>query len=80
MWVGVPFCLATAMGLGALALDLPLSAAEVGDGLVPPAVAYYLLGKGGVAIIIIMVSAGVNWLTQYLNAIGTVGTVDQENP
>lgn len=55
LWVGVPFCLATAMGLGALALDLPLSAAEVAEGLVPPAVAYHLLGKGGVAIIITMV-------------------------
>lgn len=34
--------MATALGLGALALDLPLSAAEVGDGLVPPAVAYHV--------------------------------------
>ena len=38
----VPFTLATALGLAALALDLPLSAAEVGNGLVPPAVAYYV--------------------------------------
>lgn len=38
----VPFTMATALGLGALALDLPLSAAEVGNGLVPPAVAYHV--------------------------------------
>jgi hypothetical protein len=55
LWVGVPFCLATSLGLGALALDLPLSAAEVATGLVPPAMAYVLYGQAGVAIIIIMV-------------------------
>lgn len=38
----VPYTLATALGLGALALDLPLSAAEVANGLVPPAVAYHV--------------------------------------
>ena len=38
----VPYTLATALGLGALALDLPLSAGEVAKGLVPPAMAYYV--------------------------------------
>ena len=55
LWFAVPFSLATALGLTALALDLPLSAAEVSAGLVPPAVAYYLFGKAGVVLITIMV-------------------------
>ena len=38
------------------ALDLPLTAAEAGAGLVPPAAATYLLGDGG-SILIILVSA-----------------------
>jgi hypothetical protein len=36
------------------ALDLPLTAAEAGAGLVPPAAATYLLGKGGSILIILM--------------------------
>jgi hypothetical protein len=28
-------------------MDLPLTASEAGDGLVPPAVAVYILGKSG---------------------------------
>jgi Na+/proline symporter len=39
--------MATALGLGARALDLPLTAKEAGDGLVPPAVAVHLMGAGG---------------------------------
>jgi Na+/proline symporter len=39
--------MATALGLGARALDLPLTAAEAGAGLVPPAVAVHLMGAGG---------------------------------
>ncbi len=46
-WFAVPFCMATALGLGARALDLPLTAAEAGAGLVPPAVAVHLMGAGG---------------------------------
>ena len=55
MWFAVPFTLATTLGLTGLALDLPLSAKEVASGLVPPAVAYHLFGKGGVILITIMV-------------------------
>jgi hypothetical protein len=47
MWFSIPFTLATSLGLAAVALDLPLTAGEAGDGLVPPAVAYYVLGKAG---------------------------------
>ena len=43
LWFAVPFSLATALGLTALALDLPLSPTEVSAGLVPPAVAYFLV-------------------------------------
>jgi len=55
MWFAVPFTLATTLGLTGLALDLPLSVKEVSSGLVPPAVAYHLFGKGGVILITIMV-------------------------
>ncbi|CAK0737642.1 hypothetical protein CVIRNUC_000946 [Coccomyxa viridis] len=55
MWFAVPFTLATTLGLTGLALDLPLAAKEVASGLVPPAVAYHLFGKGGVILITIMV-------------------------
>ena len=47
MWFSIPFTLATSLGLASVALDLPLTKAEAGSGLVPPAVAYFLLGKGG---------------------------------
>ena len=39
--------MATALGLGARALDLPLTLKEASDGLVPPAVAVHLMGAGG---------------------------------
>ena len=55
MWFAVPFTLATTLGLTSLALDLPLAAKKVASGLVPPAVAYHLFGKGGVILITIMV-------------------------
>ena len=47
MWFCIPFTLATSLGLGAIAMDLPLTASEAGSGLVPPATAVYILGKGG---------------------------------
>ena len=45
LWFAVPFSMATTIGLAGLALDLPMSAQEIGQALVPPAVAYHLLGK-----------------------------------
>jgi len=54
VWFTIPFALATAMGLATVALDLPVTATEAGSGLVPPAVATHLLGKGGAAAITIM--------------------------
>ena len=54
VWFTIPFALATSMGLATVALDLPVTAKEAGAGLVPPAVAAHLLGKGGAAAIAIM--------------------------
>ncbi|KAK1262344.1 Urea-proton symporter DUR3 [Acorus gramineus] len=54
VWFAVPFSLATSLGLGALALDLPLTASEAGHGLVPPATAIALMGKGGSILLLTM--------------------------
>lgn len=54
VWFAVPFSLATALGLGALALDLPLTASEAGRGLVPPATATALIGEGGAVLLLTM--------------------------
>ena len=54
VWFTIPFALATSMGLATVALDLPVTSTEAGMGLVPPAVAAHLLGKGGAAAIAIM--------------------------
>lgn len=54
LWFCIPFTLATCLGLASRALDLPLTATEAGDGLVPPAAALYLLGKGGAILLTLM--------------------------
>lgn len=54
VWFAVPFSLATSLGLGALALDLPLTASEASRGLVPPATAIALMGKGGSVLLLTM--------------------------
>merc|ERR1711966_430334 len=54
VWFTIPFALATAMGLATVALDLPMTSAEAGAGLVPPAIAAHLMGKGGAMMITIM--------------------------
>lgn len=54
MWFTIPFALATSMGLAALSLELPISSDEAGAGLVPPAAAMALLGKGGAIAIAMM--------------------------
>ena len=46
-WFAVPFTMATAMGLGARAMNLPVTIAESNSGLVPAAVATELFGAGG---------------------------------
>ncbi|KAJ4957793.1 hypothetical protein NE237_024904 [Protea cynaroides] len=54
VWFAVPFALATSLGLGALALDLPLTSIEGGRGLVPPAIAIALMGKTGSVLLLTM--------------------------
>lgn len=46
-WFAIPFTMATSMGLGARAMNLPISLDESNAGLVPPAVAVALMGAGG---------------------------------
>jgi len=53
-WFAIPFSLATSLGLTSTALMLPITADEAGSGLVPPAVADYLLGDKGAVLILIM--------------------------
>jgi Na+/proline symporter len=53
-WFAIPFSLATSLGLTSTALQLPITAAEAGAGLVPPAVATELLGQAGSVLILIM--------------------------
>lgn len=53
-WFSIPFTLATSLGLAANALSLPVSPAEADDGLVPAAVAVYLMGSSGASLILVM--------------------------
>lgn len=53
-WFSIPFSLATSLGLASTALMLPITGDEAGSGLVPPAVATYLLGDIGSGLILIM--------------------------
>lgn len=53
-WFTIPFSLATSLGLSSTALMLPITAAEAGAGLVPPAAATHLLGNTGSALILVM--------------------------
>lgn len=53
-WFSIPFSLATSLGLASTALMLPITASEAGAGLVPPAVATYLLGDVGSGLILVM--------------------------
>lgn len=54
LWFCIPFTLATSLGLACAALDLPVTKSESAQGLVPPAVAFHLLGKGGAILLVIM--------------------------
>ncbi|KMZ67363.1 High affinity Urea Transporter DUR3 [Zostera marina] len=54
VWFSVPFSMATALGIGALALDLPITADEANQGLVPAATAIALMGKGGSVLLLTM--------------------------
>ncbi|CAJ1394615.1 unnamed protein product [Effrenium voratum] len=54
VWFTIPFALATSLGLSAVALQLPISSAEAGSGLVPPAVATHLFGSFGSVMMAVM--------------------------
>ncbi|CAL5443250.1 unnamed protein product [Camellia sinensis] len=54
VWFSILFSLATSLGLRALALDLPITANEASHGLVPPAIAIALMGKGGSILLFTM--------------------------
>lgn len=54
VWFAVPFSLATSLGLGALALDLPVTADEAAKGLVPAATATALMGNSGSVLLLTM--------------------------
>ena len=54
VWFTIPFALATSLGLCAVALQLPISSAEAGAGLVPPAVATHLFGSFGSVMMAVM--------------------------
>jgi urea-proton symporter len=58
-WFAIPFALATALGLASVALSLPLSIEEINDGLVAPAAAIHLMGRGGAVIMFFMVFSAV---------------------
>lgn len=53
-WFSIPFSLATSLGLAGVALLLPITKDEAGEGLVPPAVATHLLGCTGSVLILTM--------------------------
>lgn len=52
VWFAIPFTLATALGLGAIASGISLGANEVGLGLVAPAAAVHLMGDVGAILIL----------------------------
>ncbi|CAL8465288.1 g4823 [Coccomyxa elongata] len=55
LWFAVPFTLATSLGIAAVALDLPISTDEANMGLVAVASASYVLGQGGVILMLIII-------------------------
>lgn len=46
LWIPIPFAFSTALGLGALAADLPISKDEYGAGLICVAAAQFFMGTG----------------------------------
>ncbi|CAM9695611.1 unnamed protein product [Phaeothamnion confervicola] len=52
-WFAIPFSLATSLGLGVVAMQLPVTLDESNSGLTPPACALYTLGQGGAVLLLI---------------------------
>ena len=77
VWFTIPFALATSLGLAGVALELPISAAEAGSGLVPPAVATHLFGSaGGIMIAIMLFMAIVSTGSAESIAVSSIITYD----
>lgn len=85
-WYGIPFSFATMMGLGCAALTgsptfptypNPLSAAQVGAGLSSPATAIAVLGRGGAALMLLLLFMAVTSSTSAeLIAVASLITFD----
>ncbi|KAK9808723.1 hypothetical protein WJX72_002523 [[Myrmecia] bisecta] len=77
LWFCIPFTLATCLGLAALALDLPITVLEANEGLVPPATAFFLLGKfGGILMTIMLLMAVTSAGSAELIAVSSLFTYD----
>ncbi|CAI5528189.1 unnamed protein product [Closterium sp. Naga37s-1] len=77
VWFAVPFSLGTSLGLGAVALGLPLTQAEANQGLVPPATAVALMGNWGAVLILVMLFMAVTSAgSAELVAVSTLVTYD----
>jgi len=59
VWFTIPFALATALGLAGNALNVNLTSGDAGSGLVPPASAIALLGKGGGILVMIQLTMAI---------------------
>ncbi|CAL5222256.1 g4593 [Coccomyxa viridis] len=77
MWFCIPFTLSTGLGLATVACDLPVSVDEANMGLVPVAAASYVLGKGGVALMLIIIFMAVTSAgSSEFMAVGSLFTFD----
>lgn len=54
-WFAIPFTIATALGLSAIAFNVPLTPAEIGNGLVAPTAASVVLGEIGAILLLTIV-------------------------
>ena len=59
VWFTIPFALATALGLAGNALNVDLTVDDAGSGLVPPAAAIALLGKGGGILVMVQLTMAI---------------------
>lgn len=58
-WFAIPFALATALGLAAIAIDVPLTPEQISMGLVAPTAASEVLGDAGAVLLLTMLFTAV---------------------
>lgn len=76
-WFAIPFALATALGLAAVALNVQLSEEEIGLGLVAPSGAYAILGDvGAILLLAILFTAVTAAGSAQLTAVSTLSVYD----